>query len=112
MNEKRSDVNITDFALEAVQDIASYIAYELFNEDAAIRWLEKIQDIVTSLSYFPERVTLTPEEPWHSIGIHRLTVENYYLYFWIDKEQDSVHVTDVVCQRMDQAKRLAHAPLR
>lgn len=41
MNEKQYEVRMTDFALEAVHGIASYIAHELFNDAAAVRWLEK-----------------------------------------------------------------------
>ena len=111
MSEKQYEVRITDFALEAVHDIASYIASVLFNDAAAVRWLEKILDTVNSLSYFPERIPLIPEEPWRSIGVRRLSVENHYLYFWIDEEQTCVHVIDVVYQRMDQVKRLLHTPL-
>lgn len=111
MNEKQYEVRITDFALEAIHGIASFIARELFNDAAAVRWLEKILDTASALSYFPERVPLTPEEPWRNIGVHRLVVEKQYLYFWIDEEQSCVHVIDVVYQRMDQIKRLSHTPL-
>lgn len=54
---------------------------------------------------------MTPEEPWRSIGVRRLAVEKQYLYFWIDEEQNRVHVIDVVYQRMDQVNRLSHTPL-
>ena len=110
MSEKQYEVRITDFALEAVHDIASYIANELFNDAAAVRWLEKILDTVSALAYFPARVPLTPEEPWRSLGVRRLAVEKQYLYFWIEEEQNCVHVIDVVYQRMDQVKRLSHTP--
>ncbi len=111
MKEKQYEVRITDFALEAVHDIASYIRYELFNDAAAVRWLEKILNTVNDLAYLPARVPMTPEEPWRSLGVHRLVVENHYLYFWIDEERSCVHVIDVVYQRMDQVKRLSHTPL-
>ncbi len=63
MSEKQYEVRITDFALEAVHGIASYIARELFNDAAIVRWLEKILDTVNNLSCFPEHVPLPPEEP-------------------------------------------------
>ena len=111
MSEKQYEVRITDFALEAVHGIASYISRELFNDAAAVRWLEKILDTVNGLAYFPARVPLTPEEPWRSLGVHRLVIEKQYLYFWIDEGRSCVHVIDVVYQRMDQVKRLSHTPL-
>ena len=111
MSEKQYEVRMTDFALEAVHEIASYIARELFNDAAAVRWLERSLDTVSALAYFPERVPLTPEEPWRSIGVRRMTVGKHYLYFWIDEERSCVHVIDVVYQRMDQVKRLSHMPL-
>ena len=74
------------------------IRYELFNDAAAVRWLEKILNTVNDLAYLPARVPMTPEEPWRSLGVHRLVVENHYLYFWIDEERSCVHVIDVVYQ--------------
>ena len=64
------------------------------------------------LEYFPAKVQLTPDEPWHSLGIHRLPAGKYYIYFLILEDQKEVRVTDIVFQGMDQAKRLAGWPLQ
>lgn len=54
----------------------------------------------------PERIKLTEEEPWRSEGIHRMRVRNYYVYFWIDDENDRVQVTSVIYVARDQAAQL------
>lgn len=54
----------------------------------------------------PERIKLTEEEPWRSQGIHRMRVKNYYVYFWIDEENNIVQVTAVIYVARDQAAQL------
>lgn len=51
---------------------------------------------------------LTEEEPWHSMGIHRMTVGEYLVYFWIDEPEKKVQVTAVVYGRRDQREQLAN----
>lgn len=66
---------------------------------------------IDSLDMLPGRIRPTPEEPWHSLGIRRLVVKNYYVYFWIDETNLCVHITDVIYVGQDQSMRLAEMPL-
>ena len=97
-------VEVTLQASEQMREIAVYVAKELKNRDAALGLLDTFENAILSLDEFPERVALTPEEPWRSEGVHQLVVENFYIYFWIDDE--IVRVTAVVYQKRDQRRQL------
>ena len=97
-------VEVTSQASEQMREIAVYVAKELMNRDAALRLLDSFEEAILSLEEFPERVALTPEEPWRSEGVHQLVVENFNIYFWIGEE--IVRVTAVVYQKRDQRRQL------
>ena len=104
-------VKITRPAERQMQEIVDYISHRLQNPSAAYHLLEKLEREINSLSVYPYRIVLTPEEPWHSMGIHRMTVGNYLVYFWIDEAARKVQVTCVVYARRDQREQLANMDL-
>lgn len=66
-------VKITAQAEEQLQEIIKYITSELKAPKAALCLLHEIEHSVSSLSQFPQRITLTEEEPWCSYGIFSFT---------------------------------------
>ena len=109
--EKLYEVKITPHAEQSMQEIASYIAVDLLEPQTAVKLLRALKKAIDSLDMLPGRIHLTPEEPWHSLGIRRLVVKNYYVYFWIDETNLCVHVTDVIYAGQNQPTRLAEMPL-
>lgn len=103
---KAYTVRITRQAREHLRGIKEYIANELFAPDAAKNTIAVLKKEIKSLSQMPERIKLTEEEPWHSEGIHRMRVKNYYVYFWIDEDNSTVQVTSVIYVARDQAAQL------
>lgn len=100
-------VKITAQAQEQMGEIARYIAYNLQAPDTALRMLDTLEKEIASLSRFPNRIALTEEEPWHSYGIHKMSVKNYLIYFWIDEAVHKVQVTAVVYGKRDQMQQLS-----
>lgn len=99
-------VKITRQARTQMEEIVDYIAFVLQEPQTALRLLDCLDAEIASLSRFPGRVALTEDEPWHSLGIHKLPVKNYLVYFWIDKECRIVQVTAVIHGSRDQKKQL------
>lgn len=64
--------------------------------------LDTLEQEIASLSLFPNRVPLTEEDPWHSQGIHKMSVKNYLVYFWVDESTSIVHVIGIIYARRDQ----------
>jgi len=94
--KKRYSVKITRQALEQLEEIKNYIACELCAPDAARRLLLLLKQEMTKLSFMPESVPLTEEEPWRSEKIHRKPVKNFLMYFWIDEAAMKIQVTAIV----------------
>lgn len=106
MADKTYIVKITSQAEEQLQEILKYITFELNASKAARCLLDEIEHAISSLAQFPQRITLTEEEPWHSYGIHKMPVKSFLIYFWIDEENSKVQVTAVIYGKRDQLKQL------
>ncbi len=104
-------VKITRQAQAQLEEIARYIAFVLREPQTALRLLDSLEAEIASLSRFPGRAALTEEEPWHSQGIHKLSVKNYLIYFWIDEDHRRVQVTAVIHGSRDQKKQLLEMEL-
>ena len=100
-------VQVTKQAQEQVSEIAQYIATRLQAPDAARSLLKALEDAMTSLERFPGRTALMEEEPWHSTGVHKMPVQSFLVYYWIDEEHYRVQVTAVLYGKRDQARQLA-----
>lgn len=107
MKEKTYIVKITMQAEEQLQEIINYITSDLKASQAALCLLDEIEHSISSLSQFPQRITLTEEEPWRSYGIHIMPVKNFLIYFWIDEENRKVQITAVIYGKRDQLKQLS-----
>ena len=46
------------------------------------------------------------DEPWHSRGVRRLLVKNFYVYYRIDEPRKRVSVMNVIFARRDQLQAL------
>lgn len=105
--EKEYKVKITNYAMEQMQEIQRYITVSLQAPDTAVKWRANMKKEMVSLRYFPNRIMLTEEEPWHSEGIHKMVVGKYLVYFWINDTTDEVWITAVVYGSRDQQQQLA-----
>lgn len=99
-------VRITRQAREHLRGIISYITNELLAPNAAQNTMNILRREIKGLSHMPERIKLTDEEPWRSEGVRRMRVKNYYVYFWIDEDNDRVQVIAVIYVARDQAAQL------
>lgn len=99
-------VVVTGDAEKSMRSIAEYISVELVNPEAAVNLLRLFGKEIMSLSNMPSRIKLTPEQPWHDLGIRRKRVKNYYLYFKVDNEERVVYVMDVVYTKRNQEDQL------
>jgi toxin ParE1/3/4 len=51
------------------------------------------------------------QEPWHSRGVRKIIVKNFYVYYRIDEPAGAVFVLNVIYARRDQLKALSHMKL-
>ncbi len=103
-------VKLTNAAFGQLKDAIGYISKVLLEPETALRWSERIQKDILSLSSMPLRYPLVDEEPWRTEGIRKMTVENFLVYYWVNENTASVWVTAVVYGRRDQAAVLRNMP--
>lgn len=82
-------------AFDDLREIHSYIADELLVPETAAAQLGRIRKEVRSLSFMPTRYALVDWEPWHSMKMHRLPVDNYIVYYLVDDEKRAVTVVRI-----------------
>ncbi len=58
----------------------------------------------------PLRYPLVNEEPWRTEEIHKMSIENFIVYYWVDDAHSTVWVTAVVYCRRDQLSVLRDMP--
>ncbi len=61
-----------------------YIAVKLLAPENAIGQYNRIADAILTLDSYPDRFGLFESEPEHSMGIHKMIVDNYIECYVID----------------------------
>lgn len=112
MSDKKYTVRVTRHAKESLREISNYIKLEKQAPMTATNWARKTKAAIQDLSSFPEKNGLTPDEPWLSLGVHRMVHGNFYVYYMIFENDLLVRVVDIIYQRRDQVKALSKTPLR
>lgn len=74
---KKYYVCYSDEAQDDLRNIFMHIAYELGSGDHAESQVNRIREAIKTLDKFPKRNPFVPYEPWASLGMRRLNVDNY-----------------------------------
>lgn len=97
-------MKITDDALADMEALYEYISQKLLAPENALRQYNRIADAILTLDNYPERFGLFENEPEHSLGIHRMVVDNYLVCYVIDP--GVVTVTDVLYGATDVHRKI------
>ena len=100
----RYKVDITDEALQDMEDIYNHIAIELMSPENAMGQYNRIADEILTLDVFPERCKVMESEQEKKRGLRKLLVDNYSVFFVIEGER--VLVTNVLYSASDIDARL------
>ena len=63
-------------AKDDLREIYSYIAYDLQAPETAEGQVNRIRKEIRSLDFMPSRYAVVDWEPWKSMGMHRVPVDN------------------------------------
>lgn len=99
---------ITPDAEINLNELRDYIAYELFSPDTAFSYIDEIKTEITKLEYLAPSIAPVPDEPFHSMGIRKITAKKFFIYYWINESTNTVFVLNVIYQRRDQFDALKH----
>ena len=84
----------TEF-FDDLRDIYSYIAYHFRENWTAQNQVGRIKAEIKELRKMPEQCSPVPWEPWQSMGMRSFPVDNYVVYYEIDKENQVFHISRV-----------------
>ena len=88
-------VGYSEDALNDLREIYAYIANELLVSETAAAQVGRIRKEIRSLDFMPARYALVEWEPWHSMKMHQLPVDNFIVYYLVDDEEMAVTVVRV-----------------
>ncbi|MCR5083200.1 MAG: type II toxin-antitoxin system RelE/ParE family toxin [Parasporobacterium sp.] len=101
---KKYSVKITIQAREHLKAIKQ--DYKFSSPKAAKEHLQELKEQMRSLTLMPQRIKLTEEEPWRSLGIHQMIIKPYYVYFWIDESNKTVQIIAIINISRNQYSQL------
>ena len=101
MQNNRYEVILESTAVLDLYGIFDYITIILKSPEAAQRVFFSIEEQVMSLEYMPARYSMVKDEPYVSLGVRLMPVENYNIFYVIDEFEQEVHVLRILYQRRE-----------
>lgn len=95
------DVVYSPRAVEDLKEIYEYIAYELQEQGVALAQINRIRKEVRSLDIFPFRYCIVDWEPWKSMEMHKVPVDNFVIFYRVDIDISSVIIVRILYGRRD-----------
>ena len=92
---KRYRVIYSPAAQADVRSIYMYIAYELLAGQAARNQIDRIRNKIHSLETMPERYKAVDWEPWTSMGMRKVPVDNDVIFYLVDHDNSIVTIDRV-----------------
>lgn len=81
--------------------ILSYISDTLHEPNTASKIYGSIKNEILSLDKMPLRYALVNEEPYRSMGVRRILVENYTAFYVVDEDRKTVHIFRILYNRRE-----------
>ena len=88
-------------ALEDLKDIYSCIAFELQVPDTAKNQVNRILKGISSLDFMPARFSNVDWEPWKSMKMHKLFIDNFAVFYLIDSASLTVKIIRMLYGKRD-----------
>lgn len=94
-----NDTYQIEYSVEALEDlrgIFAYIAYELLVPENARGQVKRIQKTIRSLDFMPERYALVDWEPWKSRNMHKISVDNFIVFYIVNEDTEKVTIVRIL----------------
>lgn len=93
------ELYITRMAYLDLQEATDYIAYELFNPDAADHLQDEVEEMLRQLVSFPDKYPLASDQVLRNWKLRFVTVGNYYLFYTV--REGKIYVVRFLYKRRD-----------
>ena len=81
--------------------ILSYISDTLHEPSIAMKIYGLIKKEILNLNRMPFRFEVVNEEPYRSMGVRRISVENYTAFYVVDEYRKTVHIFRILYNRRE-----------
>ena len=81
--------------------ILSYISDTLHEPSIAMKIYGLIKKEILNLNRIPFRFEVVNEEPYRSMGVRRIPVENYTAFYIVDENEKTVHIFRILYNRRE-----------
>lgn len=89
-----------------IYNIVQYIQLALQEPGTAVKLYWKIKEEINSLSQLPERCPLVDIPDIRELGVRRLLIQNYSVFYVVDQKQSVVKIARVIYAGRDIEKQL------
>jgi len=79
-------------AKDDLREIYSYIAFDLKAPENAEGQVNRIRKEIRSLDFMPSRYGIVDWEPWKSMNMHKVPVDNFVVYYAVNDDLRTVTV--------------------
>lgn len=100
------EVELTERADRDLRNIFLYIAVDLSAPENAERQINRLWDAILSLDELPERYRRYETEPWHSLGMRVLPIDNFVILYIPYLEAKAVRIVTVMYGGRDISEQL------
>ena len=100
MNTKHKII-YAPLAVDDLRSIYTYIADTLKAKQAATNQANAIRKAIRALEIMPERFPIYKSKSSQAISYHKLPVNNYVIFYMIDKENHIVNIVRIFYGGMD-----------
>lgn len=83
-------------AKEDLFTIYRYIAFELLEPDIAEKLVNRIRNRIKKLDMFPKKHQEVQWETWLSMGMRKLPVDNFVVYYLVNDDRNLVTVVRIL----------------
>ncbi len=97
----KSHIEITEPAEKDLYEIGRYIATELLEPAIAKKVVGKIGDAILTLEALPLRNSLVSDERLSKIGIRKILIDNYIVFYVVSEEYKTVTIIRILYGRRD-----------
>jgi len=90
------DIQISRPAEKDLMDIKNYISKELAQPETAQKFLAKLSQKINNLEKMPFRNPVVKDERLSRLGIRKLLVDNFLVFYFVNEEQKTVFIVRVL----------------
>lgn len=95
------NILVTQDAENDLKNIRDYIASNI-SKKTSVRIIHLIKSSIKRLSLFPQFAPAVKYEPWNSLGVRRIVVKNFLVYYRAVLEENTVYILKVTYGKRNQ----------